>query len=237
MANIINPEDWMEGLQGADSVQPTPEEVNDFRVDQTAKGLAGRSQSRSQEISEDHIDLELKLQQVQQELSQATDSITQMKLNAEAEAIAEQLVSGNTTEVEAEQVDAARDLINEHGQETVERDLQWAADNLDEGVSEALNEAFQENGEDAYKAYATIQQLRRDGVTRHEGDVVVFDQSISNELQEQYGDQGVALASINAALASGKASRADAVKLVMSDPQLMQAALSASKSGLINLAY
>ena len=129
-----------------------------------------------------------------------------------------------------EQESIANALIAEHGQEAVNETLQWAGDSLDESTSQMLNDKFQ--GEEASLAYQTLDTLKKNPDfinTEH----TAFTEDTVNQLEAEFGDDGSALVTINAAISAGHLTKGEALKLVMKSPSTMRAAFEAAKAGLL----
>ena len=60
-------------------------------------------------------------------------------------------------------------------------------------------------------------------------------QQRTHELAEQFGKAGQQLAAISAAIGAGKCTRAEAAKIVLSNPEIAQAAFTAASRGIITL--
>lgn len=142
------------------------------------------------------------------------------------------------TEGPTESQIAAEELIADRGEEAVNSTLTWASEALSEEVSEAVNEAFTESAEAAYTAYSGLEQLKNlpSEAIRTDAQVGHFDPSVAEELVASFGQDGEALVTINAALATGATTRAQAIRLVASNPSLLRSAMMAASQGLIQLA-
>ena len=182
----------------------------------------------------------------QRDLSAAAkrgDLLAVDRLEQEVFALASQIVGGPTgptnqpSEETFEEESTAEALIAQYGQEQVTETLQWSAESLSEEVAAALNEELAGDGAQAHVAYSALDNLRKNPELIASGsENVAFDLSVANQLAEEYGFNGEKLAAINAGLVAGKCTRAHAARLVLSDPELAQVAMSAARSGLIKLA-
>ncbi len=236
------------GSTAADaSPAPTPEEVNESRVRQTAINLTNRSNSANSAIPGDtgNYASEGDLYQTQRELTAAQESGNHLRV-AELEQKCNQLAAALVGDVfppqqqqeeEAAPQSTADELKSVYGEDQVNETLQFAADSLSQEVSEALNEQLATDGEQAQVTYAALDTIHKNPEYLAEsGAVAQFEVSVANELAEQYGKVGEVLAALNHGLATGKCSRAEAAAFVMKNPDLAQVAISAAQSGLIKLA-
>ena len=223
-------------------------QANLFR--QTSQHLADRAFRKSQGVATDEtpglgtLKTELKLQQVQQQLFEIgdTDPTKSALLQHEAQQLAELLTTGTVSspadavsETDSPEETFADAIRAEKGSEAVDATLQWAADNLDSGASEVLNEVFE--GEHAEVAYEALERMQANPEMVGSGETTPIDQAEVNQLEDLLGAEAAhTIATLNAALVAGKASKGDVLGLAMSTPNtvgrwLMQAA----EAGIIRL--
>jgi len=225
------------------------EEIQDARLERTADNLASR-QKDIKPFDVDEFtgaatqDLDAELLAKQYELSHATDIRDRMRLEKEVMELAERAVRAEAEAQDIEMDDlqvasAAEELLGTYGSEEVNGTLEWAAGGLSDSVSAAINDVLAEDGLEAVGAFNAVKDLRSlpEGVIENSGgEVEAFELHVANELAETYGEAGEQIAAINAALVAGQCTRAEAAKIVASNPRMLMAAMSAARSGLIRLA-
>lgn len=212
----------------------------------TAQRLSNRQDQSNQVGGSSNAVSEDVLLSKQRELSVAAkrgDLLAVDRLEQEVFALASQMVGGANAPTRQpeqetfEEESTADALIAQYGQEQVTETLQWSAESLSTEVAAALNEELAGDGAKAHVAYSALDNLRKNPELIASGDQnVAFDLSVANQLAEEYGFNGEKLAAINAGLVAGKCTRAHAARLVLSDPELAQVAMSAARSGLIKVA-
>ena len=228
---------------------------------ETAQHLADRRAQKNagQYESVQSVDLEVQLQNAQLELHNARKgnySFAQIsQLEQRAQALAEQLVTGQAGGVPQQDfessvdqnddapdsyeggINAAEELNGLYSPDVVESTLQWAATGLDQTTAEAFNAALAANDENSIAAFQQLQQLKNNPeLIANEESFSQVSPELVNELTDQYGEAGKKLGLLSYGIASGKLTRGKAAQMVMADQELAQAAMAAARQGLITLA-
>lgn len=217
----------------------------------TSEHLSQRAQEKEgndiTQVASGSIEIEQRLLATQKEMSdinsgkQQHDPLKLLQLEALATKLAGSLVGEEsqpepTQQQEPEKESTADVLRAEYGEQQVNETLQFASDNLSEEVSTALNDELAGDGDQAHVVYSALETIRKNPDVIGQGEVTSFDLATANELASQYGKVGEVLAALNAGLAAGKCTRAEAASFVMKNPDLAQVAISAASQGLIKLA-
>ena len=234
MAITITPDDY---LGGSTNENASFEEISEYQLGQRAANYQQRQQNT---YTPEEGDMELLA--LQSKLSRSTNGLEQLQLEQQINDLANKLVGpgvGSQQQKQAKTYDSKAEVINEFGQEAYEKTMDWAGNSLmSDSTIASVNEILQQDSEDAVVAFQGLQELSglSEDVFTSSDQVEHFDESRANELTERFGQAGEQLVTLNAALASGKASSADVLKLALSNPQLRNAAVQAAKEGLINIA-
>ena len=241
---------------------PTGASENDYQqvLNQAqANSFANAEQNLSRRAEEklnysaSNISVEQELATVQKQIyalqyGPQQDHLQLLQLQNQAQLLAERLTSSGFSqddfdsrfdEREGLQTDysAAEDINGKYGAEAVSQTLQWAVEGLSEEVSDAFNSALEANDESSTQAFEVLRQLQHNPEFVNKGDHNNFinDPAITGELVEQYGAPGKILAAISNGLGTGRLTRAQAAQMVLKDPQVAMAAISAARQNLITL--
>ena len=229
MANIIGPEDYLDGNQNA----PTIGEVQELQLKQRSENYARRERTSYTPESGD-----AELYALQAQLNAEANPLIREQLEAKVNALATQLVGGEAPSEPKPTTVSSKDIVfNEFGKEAYENTMQWAGETMSDEVIDSFNGVLQSNTDDAVVAFQGLQELSTlpEGSYTSEGTAQGFGADLADRLSEQYGEAGDQLVTLNAALVAGHAKPADVIKMAMSDPKLRNAALSAARQGLITL--
>lgn len=249
---------------GTESVDTGSSEVNYQQVldgaqqrsiDNAEINLARRAEEKLQ-YAEGNLELESALQSVQKQIYDLqngpnVDHLKMMQLQSQAQLLAERITSNGFDQDDFdsrydESVDhesdynSTDDLIGKYGESEVNETLYWAADGgISKESAEAFNSFLNRNDESSTQAYEALRQIKNNpGYVNREENIedIGADLGLANELAEQYGKAGQQLAAISHAIATGKCTRGEATQMVLSNPEIAQAAFSAAQQGLITLA-
>jgi hypothetical protein len=247
-----------EALFATSPLEGTPEEIADYRREESAKQMASRRTS----FTPPHFDDEggdaayiafNEMMDFQRKAANATNPVEAERYSRMAELAAlkhTQLQNGTYQQgrVQAtpkqEEVEEADDfysdpasqIIERYGEQAVTETLEWAGENLSPEVAEQINDILADNEvESTEMAYEAISVIRDNPDLISTGEPIAFDEGVVTELEAQFGEYGTQLATINQAMTNGVCTKADAMRLVLSDQRLMQVALQAAQRGLIVL--
>ena len=220
-------------------------------IDNAERNLSRRAEEKLG-FGMGNLEVEQELQSVQKQIyelqnSGNVDHLQMMNLQAKAELLAERAVGGGFDQDDFDdrfgddsnyetEYNATDDLLGKYGQEGVNETLNWAAGGgVSTEVAEAFNDALARNDENSFQAFESLRQLAQNPEYVNTEEHQFIDFSVANELAEQFGKPGQQLAAISAAITTGKCTRAEAAKIVLSNPEIAQAAFTAASRGIITL--
>lgn len=230
MAITITPDDYL-GNPTNENVDI--EEIQSHQLDQRASNYAQRQQNTYTPQGGDFELIEL-----QGKLSRSTNPLEQIQLEQQIQSLAESLVGHKPAPKAKSSYDAKTEVMNEFGEETYNKTMQWASDSsMSDATVASINEVLQSDSEDAVVAFQGLQDLSglSDEAFTSVDQVQSMSEDLVNHLSERFGQAGEQLATLNAALANGHASSSDVLKLALTNPQLRNAAITAAREGLINI--
>ncbi len=230
----ITPDDYLGG--NGTNETPSIEEVQGHQLSQRAANYAQRQENT---VTPDVSDMELLA--LQSRLAHTQNPLEQIQLEQQINTLASQLVGQPLPQnkPEAPSFNAKEEVFNSYGKETYEDTVGWAGETMSDEVIDSFNSALQSNTEDSIVAFEGLQQLKSlpsSSFVDVDDDVQHMDADLAHQLTSTYGEAGDQLVTLNAALANGHATPAEVMQMAMSDPALRNAAISAAKAGLIQLA-
>lgn len=230
-----------------DSIEePTPvEELNRYRVDKTADGLANRGNHTSSVGDQGNVDLEIQLQQTQQKLSRREFSnvLEEQQLIQQAESLAAQLIGADgvpqffSDEPEQPKEDFEEEYLNNNPE--VEADLKYASEVMSEGLVNEMNTLISEG--DELTKVATLDTLKN---LRQNPDSFMsasespgIDAYTEQQIASQYGpDMAHAISVLGNGVARGVITTSQAIETAGKDPDLQRALFSLAQQGVIRIA-
>ena len=232
------------GQTGGNNDQGTEqiyEQAQESHLNQTAQHLAAK---HSQKVDNDHVnlDVEVQLQQLQQKLyrGEYNGPLEEQQLINQTEALAAQLTGASApTESQEPDVDLKTDLVNELVNDPkTQETLQFAADNFDSEVSEAINEGLESaSAISTQTAIGALSQIRKNPDVIGHGDVDAINELALNEIANNHGNEVAdAIGILNANLVAGNITKGEAMRTAMKDSRVLNALIDASNQGLIKLA-
>ena len=227
--------------------EPTPvEELNRYRVDKTADGLANRGNHTSSVGDQGNVDLEIQLQQTQQKLSRREFSnvLEEQQLIQQAESLAAQLIGAdgvpqffNLDEPEQPKEDFEEEYLNNNPE--VEADLKYASEVMSEGLVNQMNTLISEGDELTKVATLdTLKNLRQNPDSfMSASESTGIDAYTEQQIASQYGpDMAHAISVLGNGVARGVITTSQAIETAGKDPDLQRALFSLASQGVIRIA-
>ena len=227
--------------------EPTPvEELNRYRVDKTADGLANRGNHTSSVGDQGNVDLEIQLQQTQQKLSRREFSnvLEEQQLIQQAESLAAQLIGAdavpqffNLDEPEQHQENFEEEYLNNNPE--VEADLKYASEVMSEGLVNEMNTLISEGDELTKVATLdTLKNLRQSPDSfMSASESTGIDAYTEQQIASQYGpDMAHAISVLGNGVARGVITTSQAIQTAGKDPDLQRALFSLASQGVIRIA-
>jgi hypothetical protein len=235
----------------------TLEDAQDYQRDQTALGLAQREMVAHQQrgVSDEDLDngtynvalaaLEQLLQEKQQELYNTSNPVLAVQLAQECEALAGQIVNGRRAESpsqDEEDGNTIEDQIRaEHG-DRVNEILANAAQVLAPDVIEEYNKEVLADEDPLVKkaGFKTLQALqeRPDAFNTDHSTWSPLTNDQVSRISEEFGHQRASeIQAISYAVATGRTTPAQALKLASKDPGLFNALVQGAARGLYKVMF
>ena len=242
---------YQQMLDGA--AERSRESTAQFLAERQAQKNAGQFESAQS------VDLEVQLQNAQLELHNARKgnySFAQIaQLEHRAQSLAEQLVTGQAGgspsgfESSIDQSDDPQSGWDDHSQDIVDgiknqydwdANINYAAENLDRATVESLNDVLSDSSDEvALQATAQMLNAYREsdgaGFSQGEFNDLRSDDGAMRQLNERYGEQTAErIQLLGWAVATGKSSLGEAIKLASKDQTLLTSLMDAQQQGIIN---
>jgi len=235
------------------------EDYQEHQLANTARGLSRRAQTAlslesttDQDLDEGTFNpaaaaVEARLQQVQQQLYRSTDPLAKAQLAHEAQQLASQLVTHRYAGAEdpggSDLAETYADSVRaELGGAEVDTILANAAEVLTAEVAAEINEDFLNDADPLIQkaGFVTLQQLKNNpqAFATNRSEWRPLDSSTVDQLSEAFGEQRASeIQAISYAVAAGKTTPAQALKLAAKDPGLFAALVKGAQQGYFKLMF